>query len=140
MSEDKKQQALGDITRAVVHLLDSWNLDDRTMCAILAMPEQIKARSFVRFREGQAVFPDSPEVLRRSQYLLRIADALRTAYPMNPKMGARWIHQKQSRFGGRTPINMILSDGETGLAAILCEVDCTFAWDSTGSKAVSARK
>ena len=140
MSDEKQHQALADITQAVVHLLDSWHLDDRTICQILAMPEHIKARSFVRFREGSDIFPNDPDVLRRSQYLLRIADALRTAYPMNPKMGARWIHQKQSRFGGRTPISMILKDGETGLAAILCEVDCTFAWDSTGSRAVSARK
>ncbi|WP_456418279.1 MbcA/ParS/Xre antitoxin family protein [Thiolapillus sp.] len=140
MSDDKQQQAMADITRAVMHLLDKWKLDNKTMHQILAMPDTVKTRNFAAFRDGKAVFPNHPDVLRRSQYLLRIADALRTAYPMNPKMVGRWIHQGQRRFGGRTPISMILADGETGLVAVLSELDCTFAWDCSGSRAVSAGK
>lgn len=140
MSNDSKQQALADITRAVMALLEKWKLDNATMHQILAMPKEVKARSLVHFSEGRAVFPDDPAVLRRSEYLLRIADALRTAYPMNPNMSGRWIHQRQKRFGGRTPISMILADGETGLATVLGELDCTFAWDCTGSKVVSSQK
>ncbi|WP_456379805.1 MbcA/ParS/Xre antitoxin family protein [Thiolapillus sp.] len=140
MSDDTQQQAMADITWAVMHLLDKWQLDNSTMQQILAMPETVKPRNFAAFRNGKAVFPNHPEVLRRSHYLLRIADALRTAYPMNPKMIARWIHQGQRRFGGRTPISMILTDGEAGLVSVLSELDCSFAWDCSGSKAVSAAK
>jgi hypothetical protein len=140
MSDDKQQQALADITRAVMNLLDNWRLDYSTMHQILAMPKSVRTRNFAHFRDGKAVFPNDPDVLRRSQYLLRIADALRTAYPMNPKMSGRWIHQPQRRFGGRTPISMILNQGETGLVTVLSELDCTFAWDCTGSRAVSAAK
>lgn len=138
--EQKQQQAMADITRAVMNLLDKWKLDNKIMHEILAMPDDVRTRSFASFRDGKAVFPNHPDVLRRSQYLLRIADALRTAYPMNPKMTGRWIHQGQRRFGGRTPISMILTDGETGLVTVLSELDCTFAWDCTGSKAVSCAK
>ena len=109
------------------------------MHLILGMPDSVKARSFVRFREGSAAFPGDPGVLRRAQYLLRIADALRTAYPMNPKMSGRWIHQGQRRFGRRTPLSMILEGGETGLVAVLSELDCTFSWDCTGSQAASSK-
>ena len=90
-----------------------------------------------RYRRCESSLPDDPETLKRAKYLLRIADALRTAYPMNPRMSARWIHQGQRRFGRRTPLSMILEDGETGLVAVLSELDCTFAWDCSGSKAVS---
>ncbi len=140
MSETAKQQALADITRAVMQVLDNWKLDTETMRQVLAMPDDVRGRAFAKFREGTATFPSDPKVLRRCEYVLRIADALRTAYPVNPKMGGRWIHQRQKRFGGRTPISMILEDGETGLAVVLGEVDCTFAWDCTGSKAVSVAK
>lgn len=139
MSDDK-QQTMVDITRAVMNLLDNWKLDNKTMHQLMAMPDSVRTRHFSSFRDGKAVFPDHPDVLRRSQYLLRIADALRTAYPMNPKMSGRWIHQGQRRFGGRTPISMILNGGETGLVTVLSELDCTFAWDCTGSKAASSAK
>ncbi|HIE55507.1 MAG TPA: DUF2384 domain-containing protein [Chromatiaceae bacterium] len=140
MSEESKQQALGEITRAVMQVLDTWKLDAHSMRQVLGLSSDVRSRTFAKFREGQASFPDDPVVLRRCEYVLRISDALRTAYPVNPKMSGRWIHQRQKRFGGRTPISMILNDGETGLAVVLGEVDCTFAWDCTGSKAVSVAK
>ena len=140
MSNDlQKHRALADITRGVMQVLDSWNLDANTMSQVLGLPKT-GARTFAKYREGRQVFPNDPQVLRRCEYVLRIADALRTAYPVNPRMSGRWIHQRQKRFGGRTPISMILQDGETGLAVVLGEVDCTFAWDCTGSKAVSSAK
>ncbi len=138
MSNDTQQKALSDITRAVMQVLDNWRLDTDTMRQILAMPEEVRARAFSKFREGTAAFPSDPQVLRRCEYVLRIADALRTAYPRNPRMSSRWIHQRQKRFGGRTPISMILEGGETGLAVVLGEVDCTFAWDCTGSRPATA--
>ncbi len=132
MSEDK-HKALTDITRAVMYLLDGWKLETREMQAVLAMPATVRGRTFVKFRQGDAVFPDDPAVLRRANYLLRIADSLRTAYPCNPDMSGRWVRQPHRRFGKRTPLSIILKDGESGLIAVLAELDCTFSWDLTGS-------
>lgn len=138
MSEnDDKQQALQDITRMVMDLLDRWQLDTAQMQNLLCMPREVRARSFHKFREGQMVFPDDPSVLRRAQYLLRISDALRTTYPRNPEMAGRWIRQGHRRFGKRTPLTIMLDGGESGLIAVLSELDCTFSWDLTGSKAMS---
>lgn len=131
---DVKQAALTDITRAVMNLMDLWGLETREMQGILALPESVRARAFNRLREGDDVLPDEPEVLRRAQYLIRIADALRTTYPRNPRMGERWIRQQHRRFGKRTPLSIILNDGESGMIAVLSELDCTFSWDLTGSK------
>lgn len=132
MSETK-QQALKDITQAVMYMLDGWRLDNEQMRGLLGLPDDVKARMMNRYRDGQASLPDDPRVLRRAQYLMRISDSLRTAYPMNPRMAARWIHQRQRRFNSRTPLSMILDGGEEGLMAVLAEVDCTFSWDMTGS-------
>ena len=138
MSE-QQQQALGEITQAVMGLLDSWQLDTREIQAVLCLPEKVRARALNKFREGTDVLPDDPAVLRRAGYLLRISDALRTTYPMNPRMSGRWVRQGHRRFGRRTPLSIILKDGESGLIAVLSELDCTFSWDLTGSTATSYR-
>jgi hypothetical protein len=138
MSE-QKQQALADITRAVMNLLDRWKLDTAQMQALLCMPKEVRSRSFHKFREGQMTFPDHPDVLRRAQYLLRISDALRTTFPRNPEMSGRWIRQGHRRFGKRTPLTIMLDGGDSGMIAVLSELDCTFSWDLTGSTAMPAQ-
>ena len=62
-----------------------------------------------------------------------------TTYPMNPRMSGRWVRQGHRRFGRRTPLSIILNDGESGLIAVLAELDCTFSWDLTGSMANTSR-
>jgi len=135
---DTKQAALTDITRAVMNLLDSWALETSEMQNLLAMPDSVRARTFHKFRDGQAVFPDDPKVLQRCQYLIRIGDALRTTYPRNPRMGELWMRQPHRRFGRRTPLSVLLADGDRGMIAILSEVDCTFSWDITSSGQIPA--
>tara|TARA_B100000674_G_scaffold2199_1_gene1869 strand:+ start:55232 stop:55657 length:426 start_codon:yes stop_codon:yes gene_type:complete len=132
--EKQEEQERIQITQAVMGLLDEWSLDTKQMQAILLLPEKVRARAFQKFRDGKESFPDDTNTLRRANYLLRIADALRTTYPRNPKMAGRWIKQRHRRFGGRTPLTMILQDGEGGLIAVLAELDCTFSWDITGSQ------
>ena len=139
MSEIEQKQALGDITRAVMGLLDAWELETREIQGVLCLPENVRARALNKFREGTDVLPDDPETLRRAGYLLRIADALRTTYPLNPRMSGRWVRQGHRRFGRRSPLSMILRDGESGLIAVLSELDCTFSWDLTGSKSMGYR-
>ena len=121
------------LTRDTMHLLDDWGLQTREMMAVLDMPETVKVRSFGRFRDDTP-FPDEPQVIKRIHYLLRIADALRTTYPTNPQMRNRWMRQANRRFGRRTPLATILEGGESGLIAVLAQLDCTYAWDLTGSK------
>lgn len=131
---DVKKSALADITRTVMAIFDSWGLETKEMQTLLALPENVRARAFNKFREGSASFPAETDVLRRAQYIIRIGDALRTTYPRNPRMGERWIRQRHRRFGGRTPLSVILNGGERGMVSVLSEVDCTFSWDLTGSK------
>jgi hypothetical protein len=138
MSE-QQQQARGEITQAVMGLVDSWGLDTGEIQGVLCLPEKVRARALNKYREGTDVFPDDPVVLRRARYLLRISDALRTTYPLNPRMASRWVRQGHRRFGRRSPLSIILRDGESGLIAVLSELDCTFSWDLTGSKSMGYR-
>ena len=130
---DEQTKARSDITQAVMALLDSWQLDTKEIQAVLSLPETMRARALNKFREGADSLPKDPVVLRRAGYLLRISDALRTTYPLNPRMSGRWVRQGHRRFGRRSPLSIMLRDGESGLIAVLSELDCTFSWDLTGS-------
>lgn len=119
-------------TKAVMSVLDSWKLGAEEVKTILGLPEDLRGRSIQKFRTHQA-FPEDPEIQRRIDYLLRIVGALRTTYPTNPGMGARWLRQVHRRFGC-TPLSILLQGDEAGLIAVLAELDCTFCWDLSGSK------
>jgi len=139
MNDQKQTEALNDITQAVMGLLDSWQLDTQEIQGVLCLPENVRVRALNKFREGTDMLPDDPKVLRRAGYLLRISDALRTTYPLNPRMAGRWVRQGHRRFGRRSPLSIILRDGESGLIAVLSELDCTFSWDLTGSQSMGYR-
>lgn len=126
-----------DLTHAVIHLLEEWGLQTKEMVAVLDLPHSVKVRNFNRFRDDTP-FPDEPQVMKRIQYLLQIADALRTTYPRSPQMRGRWMKQRNRRLRHRTPLAMILENGENGLSAVLAELDCTYAWDISGSKTLQS--
>ena len=120
------------VTRATMSILDSWRLGVDEMRTLMGLPENVRARSFQKFRSHEP-FPDDPEVQRRADYVMRIAGALHTSFPTNSSMGWRWLRQRHRRFG-RTPLAVLMEDGEAGLVAVLAELDCTFSWDQSGSK------
>ena len=121
------------LTRRAMDLLEGWGLGAKDIVKILSLPETVKARTVSRFKQGEP-FPDDPAVSRRLAYLMRIEEALHTYFPRNPEMRSIWVKRGNKRFGKRTPIALMVEGGETGLARVLSHLDCTFAWDQTGSK------
>ncbi len=121
------------LTRATMSILDSWKLGVDDMREMLGLPETVRARSFQKFRSHEA-FPDSPEVMRRVDYVMRIAGALHTTYPSSPQMRERWLRQPHRRFG-RAPLALMVRGGEDGLIQVLAELDCTFGWEMMSKRA-----
>lgn len=121
------------MTRRVMSMLESWNLSAQDMIRLLQLPDSVKARNISRFREDDA-FPADANVDRRVAYLLRIEEALHTYFPRNPEMRDMWVKRGNKQFGKRAPIAVMVEDGESGLISVLSHLDCTFAWDLTGSK------
>lgn len=116
-----------------MNLIESWNLSAGDAIALLQLPDSVKARNVARFRDEEP-FPEDARTDRRVGYLLRIDEALATYFPRNPDMRDMWVKRGNKQFGKRTPIAVMLEDGESGLIAVLSHLDCTFAWDLTGSK------
>jgi hypothetical protein len=122
------------LTRRIMEMLDAWGLSATDVCKVLDLPGTVKARAVARFRENTPL-PDDSNVQRRVQYLFRISDALRTYFPRNPEMRDLWVKRGNKQFGKKAPLALMVEGGESGLIAVLSHLDCTYAWDLTGSKA-----
>ncbi len=121
------------LTRAIMYLLDSWDLSAREQLVVLNLPKGTPTRALRRYRDDTP-FPDDLSVMERLEHLVGIADALRTTYPLNPAMGTRWMRQPLRRFNDRTPLAIIVEDGLRGLVAVRAHLDCSFDWDETRSR------
>jgi hypothetical protein len=120
------------ITQGVMNLFDSWGLRAEEGMALLDIKG--KPRHFMQYRHNKP-FPEDPKLMKRVEYLIRIDAALHTTYPTNATMGKRWLRQRSRRLNSRSPLSTMINDGEQGLVNVLCQLDCTFAWDLSGSKA-----
>jgi uncharacterized protein (DUF2384 family) len=122
------------MTQKVMSNLSEWGLSPAEQLAVLDLPEGTRTRKLRSFHEDTP-FPESKDVEYRVVRLLGIIDALRTTYPKNLMMGGRWMKAPHRRFQQRSPIQKMLEDGNEGVTAVLAELDCTYAWDLSGSKA-----
>jgi len=118
-----------DLARMVVNLLDDWGIKASDQVNILALPEGTPTRMLRRYQDNTPL-PDDPEVLKRVEHLMGIADALRTTFPRNASIGLLWIKQPCKRLR-RRPIELIVEDGLSGLIKVRTHLDCSFAWRET---------
>jgi hypothetical protein len=121
------------LTRRTMALVEGWGLGARDIISLLRLPDSVTARNLSRFRDEDP-FPDDTGVQRRVAFLMRIDEALSTFFPRNPEMRTLWVKRGNKQFGRRAPIAVMVEDGESGLVSVLSHLDCTFAWDLTGSK------
>ena len=126
-----EQQIL--LTQKVMHHLEEWGLSSEQQIAVLDLPNDTKSRRLRAYHENTP-FPDTIEVEYRVIRLLGIIDALRTTYPTNPLMASRWVKTPHKRLDNRSPLHTMLQDGADGVTAVLAELDCTYAWDLSGSQ------
>ena len=131
MKELTESQRL-NATLKIMAAIDEWGLSGDQIIMILDLPETQRTRHLQKFRDDTPL-PDTDEMNIRIATLLGIIDALRTSYPRNLNMGARWMNMPHRRFQKRTPLRTMLEDGETGIIAVLSELDCSYAWELSGS-------
>lgn len=119
-----------ELTRTIIHILDGWEIDASDQITILDLPEKTPARAMRRYRENTPL-PDDSNIMERIVHVLGIAEALRTTFPRNNKMGAHWLRKPHRRFNQQTPLSVILKDGLNGLISVRADVDCTFSWSKS---------
>ena len=120
-------------TQKIMNALDDWGLSGEQILVVLDLPDNERSRHLAKYRKDTP-FPDDEKVASRMVFLLGIIDALRTTYPRNLQMGARWMAEPHIRLKNRCPLQAMLEDGEQGVVAVLSELDCAYAWELSGSK------
>lgn len=121
------------LTQKIMESLDDWGLSAADQVVVLNLPEGTRTRKLRAYHDDTPL-PNDENVEFRAVRLLGIIDALRTTYPKNEQMGGRWMKAPHRRFQNRTPLQVLLEDGNTGVNSVLAELDCAYAWDLSGSQ------
>ena len=122
-----------ELGRLVINTLDEWGITPTEQVTILALPGKVTGRSLRRYQDDTPL-PDDPDVMKRVEHLLGIADALRTTFPRNNQIGLLWLKQPCKRLRKRRPVDILLEDGISGLITVRTHLDCSFAWRETERK------
>ena len=131
MTEQQTEDPRMRMTRYVMDILDSWELNAVQQVNILALPEGTKTRVLRSYRDDTPL-PDTTDVNARVEHLLAIDDALHTTYPHSDKMGQLWMRRGHRRFKQRTPVNTIVEDGLQGLISVRMHLDCSWIGSANG--------
>ena len=124
---DASKESRERMARQTMAALDQWNLNADEIVTLLALPKKTRSAQLERFRRGEALPDDSP-LMTRAEHIVGIADALRTSFPRNSRIGARWLITPHRRFRKRCPLSLMLEDGINGLCRVRAELDCSFSW------------
>lgn len=122
-----------DLGRMVINTLDEWGVSPADQVVMLALPGKVSGRSLRRYQD-ETPLPDDPDVLKRVEHLLGIADALRTTFPRNNRIAVIWLNQPCRRLRRRRPVDIMLEDGLSGLITVRTHLDCSFAWRESERK------
>ena len=113
-------------------LLDSWGTSAEQKIILLGLPADMRTRKLERYRQDEP-FPDDDTVNQHLEHLVGIADALRTSFPRNVEMCSLWLKKPHKRFGDKTPMSVMTTRGLQGLILVRSQLDCSFAWNASGS-------
>ncbi|MGD2137139.1 MAG: DUF2384 domain-containing protein [Gammaproteobacteria bacterium] len=116
-----------ELGRMVVNMLNDWGIRASDQVSMLALPAGTPTRMLRRYQDDTPL-PDDPDVMKRVEHLLGIADALRTTFPRNAKIGLHWLNQPCRRLRRRRPLDIMVEDGLSGLITVRTHLDCSFAW------------
>lgn len=120
------------LTRSLMETLQSWGASAKDQVILLGLPADTRGRSLRCYHEDTPL-PDDPVVNEHVYHLVGITQALHTTYPTNQHMAKRWMNNPHRRFARGTPLSVMLTRGLSGIKSVRAELDCTYAWDQSGS-------
>lgn len=104
------------LAKMVARLFDLWDLESRDQAALLGLSPGTRS-TVRRYRRG-APLPLHQDLLDRVSHLLGIHLALRVIFPQNRELAYRWVTTPNQRFGGKTPLQVMLDNGFLGVVMV----------------------
>ncbi len=111
----------------MISLLDHWGVGDREKITLLGLPAENRPHSLEDFLQGKALSGDE-EVMNRVEHILGISQALSLANPLNERAAVMWLHRRNHRLNGRTPLATMIDDGLDGIIRVRIQLDCSYGW------------
>jgi len=106
------------LTQEIFRVLRSWGVSEADLPRLLCLDPSIKRPELNRYRLGTPL-PASFRVLHRVSRLLEIAQALHTLFPHSELSAHLWVTTPRVKFGGITPLSLMLERGDEGIDAII---------------------
>ncbi len=106
-----------ELSRAIMRLLTAWGVPAAQQPALLGLDPTAHRRELNRCRFGAAL-PDTGDVYVRAQLLLAISAAVAQLFPHSSVAAEVWATTPQLRFGGHTPLQIMLEDGADGMQRV----------------------
>lgn len=121
------------LANEIMALFEYWQVNMDDQISLLGLSGEIRKRQLRKFRQDTPL-PDDQDVMARAEHLVGISDALRTYFPNSTYARSRWMRTTSKKFPRNTPIQIMLRDGMSGLIRVRAHLDCTYAWDISGSR------
>ncbi len=116
-SAEKVRKAL---TEAFFNLIKHWDLSRQQEAKLLGWNYKPKRATLDAMRNGKTILEDDDDKIERVIDLINIHKSLRMLFP-TPADRHRvyeWVKVKRERFGGHSALDIMLSQGKTGIHAI----------------------
>jgi len=107
-----------DLTRSAFRILHAWQVPVADWPRLLGLPEGTRKRELNRYRLGGAL-PDDPEIHQRLMLINEIDNALHSFFPHSGSSGSLWMTTPRARFGGTTPLDILLTRDVEGMELLL---------------------
>lgn len=107
-----------ELSRAVMRLLAAWGVPAAQQPALLGLDARAHHRELNRCRFGAAL-PDIGDVYERARLLYEISAAVAQLFPHSSVAADVWVTTPQLRFGGHTPLQIMLEDGRGGMHRVV---------------------
>lgn len=116
-----------ELCQLVLGILRDWEVRDADQARLLGL-EGMTARRWRRIRSGQEMLPEDEKTLVRIHLILSIYRQLRLHYPRSQAAADAYATAPLRSFGGRTPVEVMLEDGEAGMRALLEHLQGSGPW------------
>ena len=112
---DEQRRAL---SKAFFKLSDHWDLTNEQTARLLGWTYSSKRTKIDNMRKGATGLPEDQDKFERVRDLINIHKSLRVLFPNQRKLVYEWVKVPRERFGGYSALDVMLEDGQVGIAAI----------------------
>ncbi|CAK0767253.1 putative DUF2384 domain-containing protein [Gammaproteobacteria bacterium] len=117
------EQELAELTHEVFQILSAWKTNLAQQAALLGLP----AGTLERYPLDISLPPDS-EVISRAEALLAIDQSMCLTFPHTPELARLWITTSSHMFSQRTPLEVMLAEGLSGIMNVRSLLSGTEVW------------